>query len=522
MDHFETARQFFVAGLHFLEANNFQAAEVQFARSLDLIPDRVSTLNNLSAVKIRLEKLAEAEEFALKAIAFDDKSAEAWSNLGFVQAKTKRHAEALQSYDRALRGNSSYDRVWLYKATTLLEIKKYEAALLACDQALGLNPCQYEILYTKSLILKELQRPDEAQKIYLESLEMRVASSPVFITDRRATQKGDVLVINQNPEIDTSLDSFETLHLRLNFPVQLASHVNDDFHFTFVFRNDAIKPLARKQIPRPDLVINNNANAEVVLLEDSLSELIELVDSFGVPVVNHPSKVVQTTRDTSARQLDGVPGIMVPKTLCFSPVGKAPEALVREIESQYDYPLITRTLSFQNGIGMNKVDSRDALIEVLSSGAPENFYVTQFVDSRGKNEFFRKVRAAIVKDKIIIVRVDYDTNWNVHGRKSDARVSFYLENSYLLDQEKQICADPEKELGRPAIDCLRAIRDRIPLDVFGVDFDVDEDGSLVFYEANATMNLFSTARKEVPCPQDAEDCLKLAFQRYFTSLVASH
>ena len=72
---------------------------------------------------------------------------------------------------------------------------------------------------------------------------------------------------------------------------------------------------------------------------------------------------------------------------------------------------------------------------------------------------------------------------------------------------------------RPAMQSLRAIRDRIPLEVFGIDFDVDADGRVVFYEANATMNLFSTARAEVPYPKDADDGLKLAFQRYFASLV---
>jgi hypothetical protein len=134
---------------------------------------------------------------------------------------------------------------------------------------------------------------------------------------------------------------------------------------------------------------------------------------------------------------------------------------------------------------------------------------------------YRKIRAAIVKDDIIIVRVDYDTNWNVHGRKSDQRVKFYLENASLLDLEKQICADPEKMLGPAAIQALRAISDQIPLDMFGVDFDVNTDGQLVFYEANASMNLFSTARDEVPYPISANDALKLATQRYFSTLLNS-
>lgn len=521
MNDFETAKQSFLEGLRFLEANNLQAAEIQFARSLDLVPDRVSTLNNLSAIKFKLNKFAEAKELALKVIALEDKSPEAWANLGIALTAMERHEEALQAYNRAINCNSSYVNAWLNKALTLLKLKKYDEALPVCDQALKLNSNQYEVLYAKSLILKELKRPDEAQKIYRKSIEMRSGSSPVFIAERRATQKADALIVSRNPILDASLTSFETLHVHCpNFPGQLAGHFQEDFHFTYVFEGNATRPSARKQIPQPDFVINNCANGENVLSEGNLWGLSALVDSFGVPVVNHPTKVVQTVRDESAKMLDGISGVLVPKIMRFSAVVKTGEELVREIEDQFNYPLITRTLASQEGKGMTRVDSRDALVAVLSSELPERFFVTEFIDSRRENKFFRKIRAAIVKDEIVIVRVDYDDCWNVHGRKTEKRVQFYLENAHLLEEEKRICKYPEAGLGQPAIQSLRAIRDRIPLDVFGIDFDVDADGLLVFYEANATMNLFSTAHKEVPYPKEAEDCLKLAFQRYFTSLAA--
>jgi len=102
--------------LHLLEANNLQAAEIQFARSLEILPDRVSTLNNLSGINIKLEQFAEAEEFARKAIALEDKSAEAWSNLGIALTATERHEEALQACDRALNYDPSHAGVWLAKA----------------------------------------------------------------------------------------------------------------------------------------------------------------------------------------------------------------------------------------------------------------------------------------------------------------------------------------------------------------------------------------------------------------------
>lgn len=486
MDNFETAKRFFLEGLRLLETNNFQAAEIQFARSLELIPNRVSTLANLSAIKNKLKQFAEAEQYARKAIALEENSAEAWSNLGIALMSMGRHEEALP----------------------------------ACDQALKLDASQHDILYAKSLILKELERPTEAQETYRLSLKLKAASSPVFITERLATQKTEVLVINGYPDIGDSLKSFEGLHLD-NFPGQLVKHFPEDFHFTYVFAGEAGRQSVRKQIPKPDFVINNHVNAEAVLSGGNLSGIIELVESFGVPVVNHPAKMIRTTRDCTAKLFADIPGVVVPKTMRFSPFGKTREELVGEIENQYDYPLITRTLIAQQGKGMTKVDSREALVTALSSDFLENdFFVTEFVDSREKNKFYRKIRAAIVRGEIIIIRVDCDTYWNVHARKSDERVAFYLANTYLLDEEKQLCKNPEAALGRSAIQSLQTIRDRIPLDVFGIDFDVDANGKLVFYEANATMNLFSTARKEVQYPQEPEDSLKRAFRHYFTSLAA--
>ena len=81
MDNFESAKKSFFEGLRLLEANNYQGAENQFTRALELIPDRVSTLNNLATVKIRLNKLAEAEELARRAVEASSNSPEAWTNL---------------------------------------------------------------------------------------------------------------------------------------------------------------------------------------------------------------------------------------------------------------------------------------------------------------------------------------------------------------------------------------------------------------------------------------------------------
>ncbi|MGZ4972020.1 MAG: tetratricopeptide repeat protein [Limisphaerales bacterium] len=522
MNDFETAKQFFLQGLQLVQVNDLTAAEAMFTRSLEILPQRLSTLNNLAAVKIKMAKFSEAEEFARKAIALDDNSPEAWSNLGLALTATDRHEEALVACDRAVNCDPSHPMSWLAKIVTLQALKRYSDALLACDHALKLDPTQYEIQYKKSLILKELNRPDEAQQVYQQALDLRVAVFPISIGERCATQKAEVLIVNRRPIVNNLFSPFDSLSCFCpNFPGQLGAILHEDFHFNYIFFGNGIQASIRSKISKSDFVLNNHVNGELLLSDGTLWGLTEFVDSFGVPVVNHPAKAVQTSRDVSAKLLGTIPGVIVPKTMRFSLIGKTREAVAREIEDQFDYPLITRTLTNQQGVGMNKIDSREALIRVLSvTGCPENFYITQFVDSRGLGEHYRKIRAAIVGDEIILIRVDFSTHWNVHGRKNPKRWPFYFENLHCLEVEKQICNDPEATLGRRAVEALRATRERIPMDIFGMDFDVDPAGRLIFYEANATMNLFSTAPKELPNPKESGDRLKLAFQRFFAARVA--
>lgn len=521
MTDFENAKQFFLQGLQHVEANDLPAAEAMFTRSLELLPDRVSTLNNLAAVQIKLGKFNEAEAFARKAIALEQTSPEAWSNLALALTATERHEEALNACDRALTANPSDSKTWLAKIVTLRALKKYREALVACDHAWKVDSTNYEILYNQSLILKELNRPTEAQQVYQQGFEMRVAASPVFIGDRCATQKAEALIVNRRPAAHDEIWPFDWMGRYCgNFPSQFAAHLNDDFHFNYLFVRDALLPSNRAKIPKPNFIINNYTDAELLPSDTNLRPLTEFMESFGVPIVNHPAKAIQSGRDASAKRLADIPDVLVPKTLRFSSVGKPRHVLVREIEDQFEYPLITRTLASQEGIGMRKVDSHDALIELLLAGCPDQFYVTQFVDTRGSNEHYRKIRGAIVGDEIILVRVDFSNHWMVHGRKKPERWAFYRANPRCLDDEKQICKDPQATLGTAAMQALRTIRERTPLDVFGIDFDVDAAGRLVFYEANATMNLFSNTPKDLPNPKEAGDQLKQAFQRFFTSLVA--
>jgi hypothetical protein len=57
-------------------------------------------------------------------------------------------------------------------------------------------------------------------------------------------------------------------------------------------------------------------------------------------------------------------------------------------------------------------------------------------------------------------------------------------------------ATPGGAFSPQASQVLSAVRDRVELDFFGLDFGILADGRLLLFEANATMNFFSPLPSE--------------------------
>ena len=77
--------------------------------------------------------------------------------------------------------------------------------------------------------------------------------------------------------------------------------------------------------------------------------------------------------------------------------------------------------------------------------------------------------------------------WNVHAKE---RRRFLAEWPELLDEERRMLDTPQGSFPAEVLQCQRAIRERMPLDFFGMDYGIGPDGRVVLFEANATMNFF--------------------------------
>ena len=308
--------------------------------------------------------------------------------------------------------------------------------------------------------------------------------------------------------------AFET-HFVGNFMSQIVREHADKYRVISAFLDSGTALEAIEKAPQPDLVINGFVNAEIFERSGLLQRFEALIDYWDCNTLNLPENVIQTVRVAAPRLYQGIDGLLVPRVAKFDSAAAVDE-LVKQIEDAFDYPMIVRGPFEQLGGNMRRPGSRKELIGALQAvqGQPY-FYVIQFHDNRHANGLYRKLRAGYIDGVPYLLRVVSNPDWKVHGRSSDEQIRLHLDRRELLDMEIAFCKDPERHLGKPAMDALRAIGQHNPLDIFGLDFDVLPDGRVLFFEANASMRLLaSSAHPDVPYPAFAEQRFLEAFDKF--------
>jgi predicted O-linked N-acetylglucosamine transferase (SPINDLY family) len=173
MNSFELAKEYFLDGCDFLEAGDFSQAEYKFKKSLELMPDRASTLTNLSATQLKLKKYSEAKAAAEKAIFIENGNSEAHLNLALIEKEFKQLESAANFFDKALSLKPDYPEAWSHKGNTLYELKRYEEAIAHYDKALSLKSDYPEAWSNKGVTLTELKRYEEAIAHYDKALSLK-------------------------------------------------------------------------------------------------------------------------------------------------------------------------------------------------------------------------------------------------------------------------------------------------------------------------------------------------------------
>jgi tetratricopeptide (TPR) repeat protein len=187
MADIEIAKQLFVDGLSLIQNKEFEKAEKKFLKSLELIPDRESVLNNLASTQIKLEKYLDAKKSTARVIELNQNNAVAWMNLGVIEQELNNFEASINYFNKAIEIDPKYFHVYNNKGILLCELGKYQDAIINFNKSLELQPDLVEAILNKADALKELKNFDEALKSIDAALKIKNLSPEIW------AKKGDVL-----------------------------------------------------------------------------------------------------------------------------------------------------------------------------------------------------------------------------------------------------------------------------------------------------------------------------------------
>ncbi len=205
----------------------------------------------------------------------------------------------------------------------------------------------------------------------------------------------------------------------------------------------------------------------------------------GVPgkIINRPEAVLRSTRDSVARILNQIPGLIVPKAARLS--GNRPTVAAQKLgDAGVPLPVILRQAGTHGGAIFGRFSSVEETVAALKPGC--DHLATQFVDFSSADGLYRKYRVFLIGKHRILRHMLVSESWNVHA---DTRSEYMALRPQLISEERSLM-ESDDPFPQRVEEVLQAVQERLPLDFFGMDFGLTKEGDVVLFEANATMSFF--------------------------------
>jgi len=238
-----------------------------------------------------------------------------------------------------------------------------------------------------------------------------------------------------------------------------------------------------RPLPPHQLVFNSIGDPD--LCQASLEAAAALLKQTAAPVINRPEAVLATGRAANALRLGDTPGVIAPRIAKVTRSVLAGEQGVSEVARHgLSFPLLLRCPGFHSGQHFVLVERPEELRSAAAALPGDELLVLEYLDARGRDGKARKYRVMIIDRQLYPLHLAISNEWKVHyysGQMKDHPVHQAEESRFLNDMPRA--------LGTKAMVALENIGQVLRLDYCGVDFGVREDGSVLLFEANATMTI---------------------------------
>ncbi len=249
MDNFERAKVLFYEGVTCLEREEYAQAEAKLRSALELVPDRVSTMTNLSSALLKLQRPQAAKALLLKAIDLDAASPESWVNLGLIELEGANAIGAINCFDHAIRLDPACAEAWSGKGVACNKLKRHDDALAHYAQAIKLKPDYAETYNNQGITLSELKRLNDALASYAQAITLKPALA--------GTHNNRGLALQELGQLDEALASYEqAITLK---PAYAEAHCNRGFVLQGLERRaEALACYQRALTIKPDFLDAKN------------------------------------------------------------------------------------------------------------------------------------------------------------------------------------------------------------------------------------------------------------------------
>ena len=240
----------------------------------------------------------------------------------------------------------------------------------------------------------------------------------------------------------------------------------------------------------PSLIFNQISDADTH--RGALERCTELCAQVPSPVINQPQRVLQTTRDRVSELLQGIPGVIMPRTVRFQP-GSPADVFGHAASEKIDFPFIVRVAGDHAGKSMVLVkgpEDHEALHVFPFDG--RDFYLTEYVEYKDAAGLYHKQRIAMIDGEPVLRHSLFKDHWKIHG---SSRTFMLARESWAEDRKRTHWL--ETEAIPRLLPAFREIHDRVKLEYFGVDCNIRPNGEMLIFEVNANMNILHNPYPEM-------------------------
>jgi tetratricopeptide (TPR) repeat protein len=450
------ANAFLLAGMIHHTAGNLNEAMTSCAAALRINPEMNEALLRLAVVLADLGRHAEAIEASRQLLKVEPDNAPALCVLGGSLVRTGQGSDALDAYTQCLRVKPDYLPARYLLGVLLKDMGQPALAETALRAAIELAPDHAGAHIELGNVLQALGRAEESRQSYAAAQALRPLNKLPTTT---AEPTFSVLVIMAPGAGNTPYryligkNSYEC-HLYALLP--------------------GVAPDLALLRQHGDIVLNLISDADQG--RDMLADAAALVDRLEKPVVNHPNRILATSRDAIAQGLPAIPRCRVPRTV------RSARDEVATLAESFGFPLLLRTPGTHGGDAFDKIDSAPEIDAFLAQHPAEDYYLTEFVDYRATDGFFRKYRMILVDGVLLPYHLAIHDDWKIHHFRTDMGNQIWMR-----DEEAAFLDNPGAVFAAPHQAALHEIARIVGLEFVGVDCSIDRAGDVLIFEVNASM-----------------------------------